>query len=507
MVVVYPCSTLFFFFKMLNSIDEVVRSRMGRTSRRRRKKRQKERSSRSLSHLEPYVNLARWMRKQGFTGAPLCPTTFVGTGRGLAATKTIKSNDLLVALPKRFLITADTVLQSYLGDYIVRSKLHLTPLQAVCIFLVSELWFSHTSVEPQKITPCLDSVIPDLMHYNFNSFFDTPSICSQKDSTGASRPLQAGFWKPYLFVLPNSYSCPAFFTQQLCDTLPPVLSHHATEQTSFVQVAFRSAWPFITSIQPLFTRPVSSIFTFRAFLWAWGTVNTRSVYMQPHPAPLLTGGTTGDFALAPLLDLLNHSPTAQVAAGYNEQRGCYEVRTLSPCERWKQAFIAYGDHSNHQLLLEYGFVTSPNPYSLLPLHAEDELAVFVANRLEKSMQKNLMALVERGLDRDMTIGAGGLSWNLQVVLRALALKPHHRISFGDVVVGRSVPTSMQAMATKLALQLCEQLVNDRRQRLAKVPHGERRHEATNSVITLLTEELEILQQCLSLPNVGVQNSL
>uniref|UniRef100_UPI00358F344B SET domain-containing protein 4 isoform X2 n=1 Tax=Myxine glutinosa TaxID=7769 RepID=UPI00358F344B len=478
---------------------------MGRTGRR-RKKRQKERSSRSLSHLEPYVNLAQWMRKQGFVGAPLCPTTFVGTGRGLAATKTIKSNDLLVALPKRFLITADTVLQSYLGDYIVRSKLHLTPLQAVCIFLVSELWFSQTSVKPQKIKPGLDSIIPDLMHYNFNYLFDTPNLCSHSDSTGASRPLQAGFWRPYLFVLPSSYSCPAFFTQQLCDTLPPVLSHRANEQLSFVQVAFRSAWPFITSIQPLFTCPVSSIFTFRAFLWAWGTVNTRSVYMHPHPAPFLAGGTTGDFALAPLLDLLNHSPTVQVSAGYNEQRGCYEVRTLSPCERWKQAFIAYGDHSNYHLLLEYGFVTSPNPYSLLPLHA-DELAVFVANQLEKSLQKNLVMVVERGLDRDMTIGARGLSWNLQVVLRALALKPHNRMSFGDVVVGHSVPTSMQAMVTKLAFQLCEQLVDDRRRRLAKVSHVEWRSEATSMVITLLTEELEILQQCLSLINVGAQDSL
>uniref|UniRef100_UPI0035900FEC SET domain-containing protein 4 isoform X4 n=1 Tax=Myxine glutinosa TaxID=7769 RepID=UPI0035900FEC len=258
---------------------------MGRTGRR-RKKRQKERSSRSLSHLEPYVNLAQWMRKQGFVGAPLCPTTFVGTGRGLAATKTIK-----------------------------------------------------------------------------------------------------------------------------------------------------------------------------------------------------------------------------VSAGYNEQRGCYEVRTLSPCERWKQAFIAYGDHSNYHLLLEYGFVTSPNPYSLLPLHAEDELAVFVANQLEKSLQKNLVMVVERGLDRDMTIGARGLSWNLQVVLRALALKPHNRMSFGDVVVGHSVPTSMQAMVTKLAFQLCEQLVDDRRRRLAKVSHVEWRSEATSMVITLLTEELEILQQCLSLINVGAQDSL
>ena len=64
------------------------------------------------------------------------------------------------------------------------------------------------------------------------------------------------------------------------------------------------------------------------FLWAWHVINTRSVYYT-HPvaaegeselsALVSSQGDRGDnednFALAPYLDLLNHTDTAQVSYG------------------------------------------------------------------------------------------------------------------------------------------------------------------------------------------------
>lgn len=47
--------------------------------------------------------------------------------------------------------------------------------------------------------------------------------------------------------------------------------------------------------------------------WAWSTVNTRSVYLQTEPhALLILDPEESHLALAPFLDLLNHSDCSQV---------------------------------------------------------------------------------------------------------------------------------------------------------------------------------------------------
>ena len=109
----------------------------------------------------------------------------------------------------------------------------------------------------------------------------------------------------------------------------------------------------------------------------------------------------GNLALAPLLDLLNHSPHVQVratrhviatlscllldlqitsltsrhcpvcrqvSAGFNVESQCYEISSQCSYRKHEQVFISYGPHDNIKLLVEYGFTVPDNPHSSVPIY-------------------------------------------------------------------------------------------------------------------------------------------
>ena len=65
-------------------------------------------------------------------------------------------------------------------------------------------------------------------------------------------------------------------------------------------------------------------------------------------------------ALAPFLDLLNHSCTARVQTFYDPVLQSFTIKTLLPVQPGEQVFILYGPHDNAFLLCEYGFVLPDN---------------------------------------------------------------------------------------------------------------------------------------------------
>lgn len=97
----------------------------------------------------------------------------------------------------------------------------------------------------------------------------------------------------------------------MVDLLPEPLKAKAEEQRACVRDLFVSSREFFSTLQPLFVESVDNIFSYRAFLWAWCTVNTRAVYLRSRRQECLSA-EPDTCALAPFLDLLNHSPHVQV---------------------------------------------------------------------------------------------------------------------------------------------------------------------------------------------------
>ncbi|KAL9866692.1 SET domain-containing protein 4 isoform 3-T4 [Geothlypis trichas] len=301
----------------------------GRTGRKRRRKHLKSfMDGVNCSHKLEYIKLKKWLKERGFEDSNLRPAEFWGTGRGLMTTKALQAGDVIISLPEKCLLTTSTVLSSCLGGHIEQWKPPVSPLLALCTFLIAE------------------------------------------KHSGQKSP-----WKPYLDVLPRTYTCPACLQPDVINLLPQPLKHKAQEQKMMIQELFTSSKAFFSSLQPLFAESTGKIFNFGALQWAWCTVNTRTIYMK-HPHRDCFSLEPDVYALAPYLDLLNHSPNVQVKAGFNEQTRSYEIWTNSQCKKYQEVLICYGPHDNQRLLLEYGFVAMDNPHSSVYVSADILLKYF-----------------------------------------------------------------------------------------------------------------------------------
>jgi len=121
---------------------------------------------------------------------------------------------------------------------------------------------------------------------------------------------------------------------------------------------------------------IPTIIDLPAFEWAYFAVNSRSVYLDP---VIFVGLTIvkslndkPNLALAPFLDLLNHSSTAETTLAVNHRASkstsspVYRLYTKTSIRKYEQIFISYGALDNFKLITEYGFSLSNNKFDVLP---------------------------------------------------------------------------------------------------------------------------------------------
>jgi len=118
-------------------------------------------------------------------------------------------------------------------------------------------------------------------------------------------------WHAYISTLPQTYSTPAYWTEEVLSSLPTDVSQDAGLLMSKMEKNFTRLQDLFRHVEVVLGDSVAGAFTLSSFKWAWTSVSTRCVYMRPAN---FTRGSSEDncIALAPLLDLLNHSPHVQV---------------------------------------------------------------------------------------------------------------------------------------------------------------------------------------------------
>lgn len=427
-----------------------IRSRLGRAARKRKRKHNTSVESVSLCHQEQYVRLIRFLKQKNFTSTILQPANFSDTGRGLQALKAIKPGRLLISLPQTCLLTTAVVLRSYLGPFIKSWTPRLSPLLVLCVFLVLE---RHRS------------------------------------------PLSE--WFPYIDVLPTTYTCPVYFSDDVMNVLPVAVRGWALEQRASVRELHSSNQPFFRSLQPL-VDSVEEVFTFEALRWAWCTVNTRSVFMPHSPNPYLSGQDT--CALAPFLDLLNHRPDVQVSAHFNSATRCYDIHSVSGIDCYQQAFINYGSHDSQRLLLEYGFVASNNPHSVVYID-KDSLCKILQG--DSSLEQKMNFLSENELLSNLTISSEGPGWRLMTVVRVLSLPRMQLGQWKAVLLGQSLCEERQKWCIRTIRTLCVYTLQDTDTALEKISQMLLQCEGPMTeqlgvVMNLRQEERSILRKCLDI---------
>ncbi|XP_025933377.1 SET domain-containing protein 4 isoform X3 [Apteryx rowi] len=395
-----------------------MKKNRGRTGRKRRRKHlQSFMNGVDCSHKLEYIKLKKWLKDRGFEDNDIRPAEFWDTGRGLMTTKALQAGELVISLPEKCLLTTGTVLSSCLGEYITKWKPPVSPLIALCTFLIAEKHAGEQSL-----------------------------------------------WKPYLDVLPKTYTCPVCLEEDVVSLLPEPLRKKAQEQRTMVHELYVSSKAFFSSLQPLFAENTETIFNYSALEWAWCTVNTRTVYMK-HSQRECFSLEPDVYALAPYLDLLNHSPNVQVKAAFNEQIRSYEIRTDSQCKKYEEVFICYGPHDNQRLLLEYGFVAVDNPHSSVYVSSgwicrlKDTLLRYFSP-LDNQKNAKLSILKNHDFLENLTFGWDGPSWRLLTALKLLNLGEDEFNCWKRALLGDVISATNEEQTLNVTEKICLFLIEE-----------------------------------------------
>ncbi|KAI9471616.1 hypothetical protein BX667DRAFT_471796 [Coemansia mojavensis] len=400
----------------------------GRTFRIRQQRRKQNHQQKTFkgkpSSSADWLSLQKWCKAQGMPKSMLTLAYFSQTFRGMMATRHIKAGDPLIKVPERLLITASKVKRSILlRDPQLRSSIQTLTEHQLLVYWVYIQNSAHSWTEWAWYVKTLPKSFDSVPLYVLSGEMPSENILLASD-----------------------------FEKWLFDHLPHSVQLKVIEQ----QRRLYGDWKCTSSLQGSIVLPTD----WRRYVWAWLIVNTRCIHLGRQYAPqqcvkCITQRSDSyllwpicdcdSIALAPVLDLLNHSCHASVLTYFDTASRQFVIKTLLPYSKGQEAFISYGPHENGFMLAEYGFVIANNPYSVLTLDNKVEEWVSSAkNSLSKPRRslldaKNLDRLVEvlqsNGMWGDFTLRESEeeLPYRLQAAMLLLLLTTVLRVSFKEAL--------------------------------------------------------------------------
>jgi SET domain len=387
---------------------------MGQTKRLRKKRKQNTDPPPASVHHDLYKVLS----SQGWQNANhLTVTNFPLTGRGLRAKCNLSEHDLIIELPLQSMISYLTLQND--ADF-------------VGLFDSDELKSAKSSVNFQSL----------LALY----------LVSEKLKGEDSR------WIAYLKTLPEAFTMPYFCKKIELYCLPESLLETVVEQNETIKKNYQE-------LMRILKPEHRDNFLLDTFKWAYFVCNSRSVYikgksLEPLVDDLVFKEILSDspnMALAPLLDLLNHSDQATTKSQLTHSEGfisknsenikggevkiSYQLFTLKPVKKHDQIFINYGSFNNTKLLLEYGFSLPNNRMDFLEFSLND-----VNNYIKNHRTLNTLLIPkhkykfirDHELDQQMFIDVNdGLNHNLKAVIGIL-LVPQNIYNLTQVAFGEEL---------------------------------------------------------------------
>nr|CAD7427011.1 unnamed protein product [Timema monikensis] len=310
-----------------------------------------------------------WMKSNGAEVDGVKIAHFSGYDYGLQAEKDFEEGELMIAVPRKLMMSADNAKDSVLGPLMRKDPmLQHMPNVALSLLLLAE-----------KFNP---------------------------DS----------FWRPYIKVLPTLYTTVLYFTtselQELkgSPTLEPTLKQcrNIARQYAYFSKLFQNT-----------TDPASDllrdVFTYEQYCWAVSTVMTRQNFVPS------ADGTGMVHALIPLWDMCNHT-NGQLTTTFSPELDRSECTACRSYSAGDQIFIFYGSRSNADLFVHNGFVFGDNHHDSMRL----KLGVSKADPLQAERAKLLSRL---GLPTTgefyLKTGADPVDGRLLAFLRVFSMRQEH----------------------------------------------------------------------------------
>lgn len=249
-------------------------------------------------------------------------------------------------------------------------------------------------------------------------------------------------WRAYIESLPESLSTPHFCTQSELDCVPMIRSLVA-KSIQDINSAFKSA--FASSTCECCGHKLVDLISTDKLLLMYYLVNSRSVYCDPrlirsHCIAPLPSSDEPNMALAPFLDLFNHSDAVETESLlYLDKKTSqlhYQLVTKTEMSGSGQLFINYGNHDNFKLLTEYGFIIEGNRHEKIDL-SMPQIEDFMRSYPKFYHAKKVAFIKSQDMHSKVFISEEGLSYNLETILKIFKSAGLTEKSLSEVVYQQS----------------------------------------------------------------------